>query len=159
MSFSLTSPSFEPNHELPARYTSEGVDVSPPLEWADPPPGTKCFALIVDDPDAPDPRAPKRTWVHWVVYDLPADARNLEEGASRETFPLGTVEGANDWKQLGWRGPAPPVGRHRYIFKLFALDTSLEDLGGGASKIELENAMMGHILGTATLVGTYRKHH
>ena len=151
------SPSFEPNHELPARHTCEGIDVSPALAWSDPPPGTMCFALIVDDPDAPDPSAPKCTWVHWVVYDLPAEARALDEAASRDTFPLGTVEGTNDWKQLGWRGPAPPVGTHRYFFKLFALDTSLEDLGGGASKNDLENAMMGHILGTATLVGTYRK--
>ncbi|MBX3261775.1 MAG: YbhB/YbcL family Raf kinase inhibitor-like protein [Labilithrix sp.] len=157
MAFNLTSPSFEHEHEIPARHTCDGADVSPALVWTDPPRGTKGFALIVDDPDAPDPRAPKRTWVHWVLYDLPADARALAENASRDDFPRGTVEGENDWKEIGWRGPSPPVGRHRYFFKLHALDTSLEDLGGGASKQDLENAMMGHILATATLVGTYRR--
>ncbi|MBX3207750.1 MAG: YbhB/YbcL family Raf kinase inhibitor-like protein [Labilithrix sp.] len=157
MAFNLTSPSFEHEHDIPARHTCDGADVSPALVWTDPPRGTKGFALIVDDPDAPDPRAPKRTWVHWVLYDLPPDARSLAENASRDDFPRGAVEGENDWKEIGWRGPSPPVGRHRYFFKLHALDTSLEDLGGGASKQDLENAMMGHILDTATLVGTYRK--
>jgi Raf kinase inhibitor-like YbhB/YbcL family protein len=157
MAFRLTSSSFVHEHEIPKRYTCEGDDVSPPLTWTDPPKGTKGFALIVDDPDAPDPRAPKRTWVHWVLYDLPAEARSLGEGATRSSVPLGTVEGLNDWHELGFRGPSPPVGTHRYFFKLHALDTSLEDLGGGASKSALENAMMGHILATATLMGTYRK--
>ncbi|HVJ89357.1 MAG TPA: YbhB/YbcL family Raf kinase inhibitor-like protein [Labilithrix sp.] len=157
MTFQLTSPSFEHEQEIPSRHTADGADVSPALFWTDVPRGTQGFALIVDDPDAPDPRAPKRTWVHWVVYDLPPDARSLPEGASRDTFPIGTVEGENDWKEIGWRGPSPPIGRHRYFFSLYALDKSLEDLGGGASKQDLENAMMGHILGTATLVGTYRK--
>jgi Raf kinase inhibitor-like YbhB/YbcL family protein len=157
MTFRITSPNFEHEQEIPMRYTSDGEDLSPALVWSDVPKGTQGFALIVDDPDAPDPRAPKRTWVHWVLYDLPADARSLPEGASRETFPIGAVEGKNDWKEIGWRGPSPPIGRHRYFFKLYALDTSLEDLGGGASKHDLENAMMGHILGTATLIGTYRK--
>jgi Raf kinase inhibitor-like YbhB/YbcL family protein len=157
--FSLTSPSFEPDHELPIRFTSDGADVSPPLEWSDPPPGTKAFALIVDDPDAPDPRAPKRTWVHWVVYGLPATARRIPEAASKDAFPNGAAFGVNDWKETKWRGPAPPVGKHRYFFKLFALDEPLDELAEGASKGDLESAMMGHVLGTATLIGTYRKRH
>jgi Raf kinase inhibitor-like YbhB/YbcL family protein len=157
MAFHLASPSFEPDHDLPARFTCEGPDVSPPLEWADPPEGTKSFALVVDDPDAPDPRAPKMTWVHWVLYNLPADARALPEGVSAGSLPQGTREGRNDWKQPGWRGPAPPIGKHRYFFKLFALDTTLADLGEAATKRELESAMAGHILGTATIVGTYQK--
>lgn len=155
--FSISSPAFEHDHELPVKYTSEGADLSPALTWTDPPSGTKSFVLIVDDPDAPDPRAPKRTWVHWVLYDVPAKARGLVEGASRGHLPGGAVEGTNDWKQTGWRGPAPPVGRHRYFFKLFALDTTLGELGGHASKGELEQAMDGHVLGSTTLVGTYRK--
>ncbi len=157
MTFRLTSPSFADEHEIPKRHTCDGDDVSPALAWTDPPRGTKGFALVVDDPDAPDPRAPKRTWVHCILYDLPPDARALPEAATRASLPVGTVEGTNDWHQLGWRGPCPHVGTHRYFFKLYALDTSLEDLGGGASKGVLENAMMGHILATATLVGTYRR--
>lgn len=157
MALRLTSPSFAHEHAIPARHTCDGDGASPALAWTDPPPGTRGFALIVDDPDAPDPRAPKRTWVHWVVYDLPADVRALPEGTTRSSLPVGAVEGENDWHELGWRGPCPPVGAHRYFFKLYALDTSLEDLGGGASKNDLENAMMGHVLATATLMGTYEK--
>lgn len=157
MRFQITSPSFSHEHEIPARHTCQGDDVSPPLAWTDPPKGTKSFALVVDDPDAPDPRAPKRTWVHWVLYDLPADARGLPEGATRASLPHGTIEGVNDWNDRGWRGPSPPVGTHRYFFKLYALDTELEGLGSGASKNDVENAMTGHVLATATLVGTYRK--
>ena len=157
MTFQLTSPSFGNEQDIPPRHTSDGDDISPPLVWSDPPKGTKGFALIVDDPDAPDPRAPKRTWVHWVVYDIPIETRSLSEGTTRSTLPLGAVLGVNDWNELGWRGPSPPIGKHRYFFKLFALDTSLEDLGGGASKSDLENAMMSHILATATLMGTYEK--
>ncbi len=157
MAFQLISPSFLNEHEIPRRHTCQGEDVSPELTWSDPPKGTVGFALVVDDPDAPDPRAPKRTWVHWVLYDLPAETRALPEGTTRATLPIGAVEGKNDWDDLGWRGPCPPVGTHRYFFKLYALDSSLEGLGGGASKGDLENAMMGHILATATLMGTYRK--
>jgi Raf kinase inhibitor-like YbhB/YbcL family protein len=139
------------------RHTSDGADVSPALAWTAPPKGTQSFALIVEDPDAPDPRAPRRTWVHWVLYELPGDARALPEGVTRASLPPGTMEGKNDWHELGWRGPSPPIGTHRYFFRLYALDTSFEDLGGGASKRDLENAMTGHILATASLMGTYPK--
>jgi Raf kinase inhibitor-like YbhB/YbcL family protein len=157
MAFRLTSPSFEHEHEIPTRHTCDGDDVSPALAWTDPPEGTKSFALVVEDPDAPDPRAPRRTWVHWVLYGIPAETQGLADGVRRAALPSGTHEGKNDWTELGWRGPSPPVGRHRYFFKLYALDATLEDLGGGASKADVENAMTGHILSQATLVGTYRR--
>jgi hypothetical protein len=157
MTFRLASPSFVHEGGIPTRHTCDGDDVSPALTWTDPPEGTKGFALVVHDPDAPDPHAPKRRWVHWVLYDLPAHARALPEGATRASIPIGAVEGENDWHEPGWRGPCPPVGQHRYVFELYALDTSLEDLGGGASRADLENAIMGHVLATATLIGTYRK--
>jgi Raf kinase inhibitor-like YbhB/YbcL family protein len=157
MAFRLTSPSFAHEHPIPSRHTCEGDDVSPALDWTDPPHGTKSFALVVVDRDAPDPRAPKRTWVHWVLYALPPQARALPEGAGRGSLPRGAVEGLNDWHALGWRGPCPPIGRHRYFFELHALDASLEDLGGGASKADLDNAMEGHVLASATLMGTYKK--
>jgi Raf kinase inhibitor-like YbhB/YbcL family protein len=152
MNFQLVSPSFSDGSEMPARHTCDGEDLSPALSWSNPPKGTQGFALVVDDPDAP-----KRGWVHWLVYDLPPEARALPEGATRETMPRGTVEGRNGWHEIGWRGPSPPSGNHRYVFELYALDTSLEGLGGGVSKGDLENAMMGHVLAKATLVGTYAK--
>ena len=156
MKFHLTSPAFMHEHEIPSRHTCDGADVSPALAWGDPPEGTKSFALVVDDPDAPDPRAPTRTWVHWVLYRLPASARAIPEGAEA-TLPAGTVEGLNDWQRVGWRGPCPPIGKHRYFFKLYALDITLAGLGAGASKSELIDAMTGHVLGTATLIGTFER--
>ena len=155
MAFALHSSAFAPGAEIPRRHTCEGEDVSPPLAWSDPPPGTQSFALIVDDPDAPDPKAPKRTWVHWVVYDLPADARSLVEGAG-PSLPSGARAGKNDFGRAEWGGPCPPIGRHRYFHKLYALDTRLGDLGA-ATKAALERAMEGHVLGRAELVGTYEK--
>lgn len=149
----LTSTAFEPNREIPSAYTADGANRSPPLAWDDPPPGTTSFALIVDDPDAPDPKAPKVTWVHWLVYNLPAGVRALPEGGQ---LPAGAREGINDWKRPGYGGPSPPVGRHRYVFKLFALGTELPDLGL-PSKAALERAMEGHVLARAELVGTYQK--
>lgn len=150
----LRSNAFADGAPIPARHTCEGADVSPPLAWTGVPAGAKSLALVVDDPDAPDPRAPKRTWVHWVLYDLPAEARSLPEGATHRSLPRGAIEGTNDWHERGWRGPSPPVGRHRYFFKLYALDTSLEPLGDGASKADVEDAITDHVLAEATLVGT-----
>src|SRR5262249_31500665 len=129
MSLTLTSPSFKPNGEMPKLFTADGKDVSPPLAWSGLPAGTRSLALLLDDPDAPDPAAPKMVWVHWVVYDIPPSATSLPQSADAETLPAGAHQGRNDWKQVGWRGPAPPIGRHRYVFTLYALDTVLPDLG------------------------------
>jgi Raf kinase inhibitor-like YbhB/YbcL family protein len=154
VTFRLTSPSFEHEKEIPAKHTCEGIDVSPALAWSGVPAGTKSLALVVDDPDAPDPRAPKMTWVHWVVYDIPPNVSGLPEGAT--DLPPGAREGRNGWKATGYRGPCPPIGRHRYFHKLFALDTVLPDLGN-LDGPALEDAMKGHVLGQATLMGTYAK--
>jgi Raf kinase inhibitor-like YbhB/YbcL family protein len=156
MAFALHSSAFAAGAEIPRRHTCEGDDVSPPLGWSDPPAGTRSFALIVDDPDAPDPKAPQRTWVHWVVYDLPADARALPEGAGAGALPPGAQHGRNDWGRTDWGGPCPPIGRHRYVHELYALDTELGDLGA-PTKAALERAMEGHVLGRAELIGTYQK--
>jgi Raf kinase inhibitor-like YbhB/YbcL family protein len=155
MSFTLSSSAFGDNAAIPKRYTCEGEDIAPPLRWSGAPQGTKSFALIVDDPDAPDPKAPKRTWVHWVLYDIPAGASELPEGAGKKP-PAGTREGQNDWKRTGYGGPCPPIGRHRYFHKLYALDTVLPDLKE-PTKAQLLDAMKGHVLGEAQLVGTYQK--
>lgn len=151
----LTSPAFVQNGTIPERYTCDGANISPPLRWNNPPSGTKSFALIVDDPDAPDPRAPRMTWVHWVLFNIPAQVRELSEGVSADQLPAGTAEGLNDWKRTGYGGPCPPIGRHRYMFKLYALDTLLEL--ERPTKAELEAAMRGHILAQAVLVGTYQR--
>ena len=156
MPLSLLSPAFSHQGHIPKRFTCEGTDISPPLSWSDVPQGTKSFALIVDDPDAPDPNAPRTTWVHWVLYNLPATTRELPEGVTREALPSGAKEGRNDWKRTGYGGPCPPIGRHRYFHKLYALDTMLSDLGA-PTKSELERAMEGHILTRAELIGTYEK--
>lgn len=156
MPFSLTSPRFSAGGPIPAEHTCEGGDVSPPLAWSDLPEGTKTLALIVDDPDAPDPAAPKRTWVHWVLYNLPPSAGGLPEGATRKTLPAGAHEGHNDWNRAGYGGPCPPIGRHRYFFKLAALDTALPERDG-MTKAEVEKAMEGHVLARAELMGTYQK--
>ena len=156
MTLTLTSPAFSHQGDIPKRYTCEGEDVSPPLAWSDPPSATKSFALIVDDPDAPDPKAPRMTWVHWVLYDLPSSARELPEGVRGEALPAGTRQGKNDWKRTGYGGPCPPIGRHRYFHKLYALDTVLSDLKT-PTRAELERAMKDHILVRAELVGTYQK--
>lgn len=156
MSLTLVSPAFSPQGEIPKRYTCEGEDRSPPLSWSDLPDGTESLALIVDDPDAPDPKAPRMTWVHWVLYNLPSTTRDLPEGVAREALPPGTKEGRNDWKRTGYGGPCPPIGRHRYFHKLYALDVVLPDLGM-PTKAGLERAMQGHVLARAELIGTYRK--
>ena len=156
MPLSLTSPGFSHGGEMPKRYTCEGADVSPPLAWSEVPEGTKSLVLVVDDPDAPDPKAPRMTWVHWVLYNLPPTASALPEGVAAEALPVGTEQGLNDWKRPGYGGPCPPIGRHRYFHKLYALDTVLTGLGS-ATKRRLLEAMEGHVLAQAELVGTYEK--
>jgi Raf kinase inhibitor-like YbhB/YbcL family protein len=153
MSLTLESPAFAPGGEIPAAHTCEGKDVSPALRWSGVPAGAKSLALVVDDPDAPDPKAPKTIWVHWVVYDVPAGSTGLDEGAAP---PAGARVGLNDWKKARWGGPCPPIGRHRYFFKLYALDRTLGDLGT-PTKAQLERAMEGHVVGRAELMGTYQK--
>ena len=141
---------------MAAKYTCEGDDVAPPLSWDGIPAGTSSLVLIVDDPDAPDPAAPQMTWVHWILYNLPADSAGLPESSTTADLPAGTGEGINDWKRLGYGGPCPPVGRHRYFHKLYALDTVLEGLER-PTKAQLESAMHGHVLEQAQLLGHYQK--
>jgi Raf kinase inhibitor-like YbhB/YbcL family protein len=148
----LTSAAFAPGEPIPARYTCDGDDVSPPLQWSDPPDGTQSFALIFDDPDAPG-----GTWVHWVLFNLPGGTRDLPEAVPPDAdLSGGGRHGNNSWKRLGYGGPCPPGGTHRYFFKLFALDTVL-DLDAGASKDDLLQAMQGHVLAQTELMGTYTR--
>lgn len=156
MALQLTSTAFSHNGTIPKPYTCDGKDLSPPLAWSGAPAGAQSFALIVDDPDAPDPAAPKMTWVHWVLYNIPASAASLPEAAKSGQLPAGTREGLNDWSRTGYGGPCPPMGRHRYFHKLYALDTVLPDLQK-PTKAELEKAMQGHILAEATLIGHYQR--
>ncbi|MGH8757504.1 MAG: YbhB/YbcL family Raf kinase inhibitor-like protein [Burkholderiales bacterium] len=155
MTMTLTSASFPHNGAIPRRYTCDGEDISPPLAWAGLPAGTKSLALIVDDPDAPDPAAPKLTWVHWVLYNIPPATTDLPEAVPVKKLPAGTLQGLNDWKRTGYGGPCPPIGRHRYFHKLYALDTVIPDLGT-PTKAALEKAMQGHILARSELIGTYQ---
>lgn len=156
MSLAITSPSFPHNGAIPARHTCDGLNVSPPLAWAGVPAGTKSLALIVDDPDAPDPAAPKMTWVHWVLYNIPTAANGFAEGVAVKDSPAGTLQGVNDWQRTGYGGPCPPVGRHRYFFKLYALDILLPDLKH-PTKAVLEKAMQGHVLAHSELIGLYQR--
>ena len=156
MTLILTSTAFSHYQEIPRLYTCDGSDQSPPLNWSGVPGGCNSMALIVYDPDAPDPAAPKMTWVHWVLYNLPPDTTGLEAGIGGPDLPTGTLEGENDWHRTGYGGPCPPIGRHRYFFTLHALDTMLPDLDR-PSKSELEKAMQGHILAEAQLMGTYQR--
>lgn len=156
MTMMLTSTVFFQGGMIPQRYTCDGQDVSPPLVWSGLPAGTKSLVLIVDDPDAPDPAAPRMTWVHWVLYNIPPATTGLPEGIPAQALPLGTLQGLNDWQRTGYGGPCPPIGRHRYFHKLYALDTVLPDLGTPA-KAALEKAMQGHILGHAELMGQYQR--
>lgn len=155
MSFKLTSSAFVEGGSIPTKYTCEGQDTSPPLAWSSAPSGTRSFAMIVDDPDAPDPAHPKMTYVHWVAYNIPATVTELSEGAGKGAMPAGSSEGLNDWKKAEFGGPCPPIGTHRYFFKLSALDTTLNL--SRPTKSDLENAMKGHVLGTTQLMGTYHK--
>lgn len=157
MGLELTSPAFTAMGEIPRRHTCEGEDVSPALHWSGVPAGTKSLVLMVDDPDAPDPAAPRMTWVHWLLYDLPPDTTGLPEGVAPADLPAGTKQGRNGWKRTGYGGPCPPIGRHRYFHKLYALDATLGDLGE-PTEAQLEAAMQGKVLAQAELVGTYQKH-
>jgi hypothetical protein len=156
VSMNVTSLKFSHQQEIPALYTCQGKDLSPPLAWSSAPAGTKSLALVVDDPDAPDPRAPKMTWVHWVLYNLPPTATLLPEAVAASALPAGTRQGKNDWKKTGYGGPCPPIGRHRYFFKVFALDVVLPDLNE-PTKAQLEEAMKGHVIASGQLIGTYQK--
>jgi Raf kinase inhibitor-like YbhB/YbcL family protein len=156
MSLVLTSSAFTNNGAIQSKYTCEGRDVSPPLAWSGAPAGTKSFALIMSDPDAPDPKAPQRIWTHWVVYNLPATAASLSEATTPDSLPKGAREGPNDWGRPDWGGPCPPIGRHRYYFRLYALDTVF-DPALRPTREQLEKAMKGHVLESAELMGTYQK--
>jgi len=156
MAMRLTSSVFVHQGEIPREYTCDGEDLSPPLAWTGIPAGTKSMALIVDDPDAPDPKAPKMVYVHWVLYNIPPDAGGLPEAVKPAKLPTGTLEGLNDWRRTGYGGPCPPIGRHRYFHKLYALDTVFRDLGKPTKK-QLLAVMEGHVLAEAELIGTYQR--
>jgi len=152
----ISSPVFAPNGSIPSKYTCEGADMSPPLEWFGVPPDAKTLALIVDDPDAPDPAKPQRVYVHWVVYNIPANITKLAENAAKTGLPGGAIQGINDWRKQTYGGPCPPIGRHRYFFKLYALDTVLPEMLI-PTKAQLEKEMEEHLVDFSELIGTYQK--
>ncbi|PKN56168.1 MAG: YbhB/YbcL family Raf kinase inhibitor-like protein [Deltaproteobacteria bacterium HGW-Deltaproteobacteria-14] len=152
----ITSPSFAHNTEIPREYTCQGADLSPELRFHDVPPGASSLALVVDDPDVPDPRNPRRVWVHWVLYDIPPTSGGLPAGVPASQLPPGAHTGLNDWGRPDFGGPCPPIGRHRYFFKLYALDITLGRRGALAKRALLD-AIDGHVLATAELIGTYQK--
>jgi Raf kinase inhibitor-like YbhB/YbcL family protein len=156
MTMTLKSPDFVHQGEIPKLFTCDGKDISPALSWSEPPKNTKSLVLIVDDPDAPDPAAPKMTWVHWLLYNIPPTVSELPQAIAAGDLQPGTQQGKNDWKRTGYGGPCPPIGRHRYFHKLYALDIELPDLQQ-PTKAQLEKAMTGHIIGQAELVGTYQR--
>ena len=156
MTLTLKSNAFEDGASIPAKYTCTGKDISPPLSWLNVPANTQSLALIIDDPDAPDPRAPKTTWVHWVVYNIPPDTTQFYEHTTSANLPPGTKQGVNDWGRTGYGGPCPPIGRHRYVHKLYAIDKVLDDLNN-PTKAKLEAAIKGHIIAHTQLIGTYQK--
>ncbi|WP_137886763.1 YbhB/YbcL family Raf kinase inhibitor-like protein [Pseudomonas sp. 2FE] len=156
MAMTLSSSAFAQNATIPVVHSCDGRDLSPPLSWTAPPAGTQSLVLIVDDPDAPDPAAPKMTWVHWLLYNLPPGAGSLPEGVADQDLPPGTLQGLNDWQRTGYGGPCPPIGSHRYFHKLYALDRLLADLHH-PSKAALERAMSGHVLAQAELLGYYQR--
>lgn len=156
MALTLKSTAFENGEQIPTRYTCKGEDISPPLNWLGVPENTRSLVLIIDDPDAPDPQAPKMVWVHWVLFNIPPETSSLPEHTTRATLPAGAAQGLNDWQNCGYGGPCPPVGRHRYVHKLYALDTVLEGLNK-PGKTEIEAAMQGHIIAQAELIGSFQK--
>lgn len=157
MSLSITSPAFAERQEIPDKYTCDESDISPPLSWENQPKDTQSLVLIMDDPDAPDLKAPKMTWVHWLLYNLPADSSGLPEAVSDNQLPTGTLQGTNNWNRTGYGVPCPPIGRHRYFFKLYALDSTLPDLRN-PDKESLLQSMQGHVLDETGLMGTYQHH-
>lgn len=158
MTLSMRSSAFTDHGDIPVRYTCDGDGISPALTWSGAPQGVASYALIVDDPDAPDPKAPKMTWVHWVVYNIPEGASGLNQDAGRSNHPAGGDVGVNSWNKAAYGGPCPPVGKHRYFFKLYALNTRLKGLQR-PTKGELLSAMQGHILAQGQLIGLYRRQH
>ena len=156
MGLTISSTAFAHQEAIPKKHTCEGEDVSPDLHWEGVPANARSLALVVDDPDAPDPANPRTTWVHWVLYNIPPAATGLPEAVKPEDLPAGTREGTNDWHRTGWGGPCPPIGRHRYFHKLFALDVVLDDLAS-PTKQALEVAMQGHVVARGELIGTYQK--
>jgi len=156
MPFTLTSPAFAKGDSIPIKFTCEGENISPPLAWHGVPENTRSLVLIVNDPDAPDPKAPKITWDHWVLYNLPVTSTQLPEGVTTDNLPAGTEEGLNSWGTAGYGGPCPPVGRHRYFHKLYALDTEFNNLEN-PTRSQLEEKMKGHIIAETELVVTYQK--
>lgn len=156
MPFTIESPVFKQNGSIPQKYTCEGEDISPPLDWKNAPSETQSFAIIVEDPDAPDPKAPKMTWVHWIIYNIPKTVHSLPENI--HSYPKGTCIGYNDQKRQSYQGPCPPIGRHHYHHKIFSLDIMLPEKAI-KTRADLEKAMKGHILAQAELVGTYQKMH
>jgi hypothetical protein len=156
MTLTLKSPDFGHQEEIPKVFTCDGNDSSPALSWSGIPQNTKSLVLIVDDPDAPDPAKPKMTWVHWLLYNIPPTVTELPRAIAEKDLPAGTQQGKNDWKKTGYRGPCPPIGRHRYFHKLYALNIELPDLHQ-PNKPQLEKAMTGHIIGQAELIGTYQR--
>lgn len=156
MALLFSSTAFNDGGEIPSTYTCEGHDVSPPLAWSGVPTGARSLVLIVDDPDAPDPQKPRMTWVHWVLVNIPPDTEGFLEAVASRDLPPGTVEGVNDWRRPGYRGPCPPIGRHRYVHKLYALDTALPHMNR-PTKRQVEKAMEGHVLAQGILIGTYQK--
>ena len=149
--FQITTTVFKPESTIPSKYTCDGLDISPPLRWTDPPRGTKSLALIMDDLDAT-----LGSWVHWVVYNIPATVSSLPAAVPSESkLADGTLHGKNSWYRIGYGGPCPRSGRHRYLFKLYALDAML-DLAPGATKGELLKAMKGHILAESEIMGKFR---
>jgi hypothetical protein len=156
MPLTVESPSFRHGEPLPSRFARKSDNTSPPLRWRGEPPGTKSFAVMIEDPDAPDPRAPKRTFCHWIVYDIPKIAHELAENASARGLPRGAEQGENDWGEPAYGGPQPPIGRHRYVFRVFALDTDLPRQS--YRRADFLDAIEGHVLDEAQIVGTFDAH-
>jgi Raf kinase inhibitor-like YbhB/YbcL family protein len=156
MAFTVMSLAFDDGCDIPPKYTFDGENISPPLAWSGVPEGTQSLVLIVDDPDAPDPAAPQRIWTHWLLYNIPPETTFLPEDIKAVDLPPGTKEGLNDWKRTGYGGPRPPIGKHRYFHKLYALDSVLPNLGN-ATRSEVEKAMQGHVVEQAQTIGLYQQ--